>query len=110
MKDKDGEQLYVFYLRKNGKTADPPMWKQYEIILCNEIGEPRLYPEGNPITVIRLPPKDTVTRVFRTEPDERDNVKQIGAGVGSITVSIQITFGNNDSGFEDIISYNDILD
>ena len=41
-----------------------------------QIGEPRLDPEGNPITVTGLTPEDIVTRVFLTKPDKRKNVKR----------------------------------
>ena len=53
-----------------------PVWKQYEFILCDKLGEPRLDLEGIPIVVIGIPPEELVQRVFLTKPDERGNMKR----------------------------------
>ena len=49
---------------KNGEKVDQSVWKQYEFILCNKFGEPRLNLEGNPITVIGLLLEDMITKLF----------------------------------------------
>ena len=57
--DDDKEPTKFVYLRDKGETTIP-VWKQYEFILRDELGEPRLDDEGNPIVVIGLPPEDLV--------------------------------------------------
>ena len=97
------------------------MWKQYEFILRDELGEPRLDAEGNPIVVISMPPKDLVQRVFLTKPDERGDIKRAriielfnkfddNLEADPTRCKFKIAFEDDDSGFEDIMSYNDILD
>ena len=74
LKDEDEEKSFV-HLREDGEK-DLPVWTQHGIILCNEFGEPRLYPEGYPFHVIGLPPEDILSRVFLIKPDKRSNVKR----------------------------------
>ena len=71
----DGEPTKFIYLRDKGEKTIP-VWKQYEFILRDELGEPRLDADGNPIVVIGMPPEDLVQRVFLTKPDERGNMKR----------------------------------
>ena len=71
----DGEPTKFVYLRDKGEKHIP-VWKQYEFILRDELGEPQLGQEGNPIVVIGMPPEDLVQRVFLTNPDERGNMKR----------------------------------
>ena len=91
------------------------MWKQYEFILRDELGEPPLDAEGNPIVVIGMPPKDLVQRVFLTKPDERGNMKRAriielinkfddDLKVDPTRYQFKIAFEDDDSGFEDIMS------
>ena len=47
--------------------------EDYEVILKDEHGEPRVDEEGNPIKVICRPPSDLLGRVFLTKPDQRGN-------------------------------------
>ena len=47
--------------------------EDYEVILRDEHGEPRLDEEGNPITVICRPPSNLLGRVFLTKPDHCGN-------------------------------------
>ena len=81
--------------------------------------------EGNPVTVIGIPPEDMVTRVFLTKPDERGNMKR--ARVTELIrkfdseldrdltrckfrIEVKGNFEGDDSDFEDIMSYNKTLD
>ena len=50
--------------------------KQFEFILCNNLGEPRLDPERTESIVIELSPHDLVSSLFLTKPDKRENMKQ----------------------------------
>ena len=60
---KNGEPTPFVYLRDDGEKG-PPVWKQYEFILCDKLKEPRLDLKGNLIVVIGLSPEDMVSRVF----------------------------------------------
>ena len=95
--------------------------KQYEFILRNKLGEPRLDLEQNPTVVIGLPLEDMVQKVFLTKPDQRGNMKRAriielinkfddDLELDPTRCQYKIAFEDNDSGFEDIISYNNILD
>ena len=66
-KTKDGEQA----LNQSDDFID--MLEDYEVILKDEHGDPRLDEEGNPIKVICRPPSDLLGRVFLTKPDQRGN-------------------------------------
>ena len=68
-----------------------------------------------------MPQEDLVQRVFLTKPDERGNIKRAriielinkfddDLKVDPIRCQLNIAFEDDDSGFEDIMSYNDILD
>ena len=66
LKNEDGEPL--------NRTDDLiDMLEDYEVILKDEHGEPRLDEEGNAIKVICRPPSDLLGRVFLTKPDQRGN-------------------------------------
>ena len=73
--DNNGEPTKFVYLRDKGEQHIP-VWKQYELIFRDKLGEPRLDLEGNPIVVIGMPPEDLVQRVFLTIPDKRGNMKR----------------------------------
>ena len=71
--------------------------------------------------VIGMPSEDLVQRVFLTKPDERRNMKRArivelinkfddDLNVDPTRCQFKIAFENDDSDFEDIISYNGILD
>ena len=68
-----------------------------------------------------MPPEDLVSRVFLTKPDERGNLKRARAielfnkfdddlERNPTRCQFKIAFEDDDNGFEDIMSYNDILD
>ena len=68
-----------------------------------------------------MPLEEMVQRVFLTKPDERGNTKQAriielinkfndDLEVNPIRCQFKIAFEDNESGFEDIMSYNDILE
>ena len=69
------ESTKFVYLRDKGEPTIL-VWKQYEFILPDKLGEPRLDLEGNSIVVIGISPEDLVQRVFLTKPDERRNMKR----------------------------------
>ena len=46
------------------------MFKQFEFILRDELGEPHLDHEGKEIVVIGPSPNDIIGKVFLTKPDE----------------------------------------
>ena len=106
----NGEPTKFVYLRDKGEKHIP-----------DKLGEPRLDLEGNPIVVIRMPPEDLVQRVFLTKPNKRGNMKRAriielinnfddDLKVDPTRYQFKIAFEDDDSGLEDIISYNDILD
>ena len=64
------------YFRDNGECVPDPIWKEFEVTLQDENGDPRVDDDGNPIKVIAPPPQDLVSRVFLTKPDERGEVKR----------------------------------
>ena len=68
------EKEFVFLIDKGEKATH--VFKQFEFILCNKFGEPRLDPERKEIVVIGPSPNDVVSRVFLTKLDERGNMKQ----------------------------------
>ena len=116
----NGEPTKFVYLRDKGELTIL-VWKQYEFILRGKLGEPRLDLEGNCIVVICMPLEDLVQRVFLTKPDERGNMKRARVielinkfdadlEVDPTRCKFKISFEDDDSGFEDIVSYNDILD
>ena len=68
-----------------------------------------------------MPPEDLVQRVFQTKTDERGNTKQAriielinkfddDLALDPTTYQFKIAFEDDDSSFEHIMSYNDILD
>ena len=65
-----GSKQSFVYLRDDGETTTH-VWKQYEFILCDKLGEPRHDLEGNPTVVIGMPLEDLLTK-----PDERGNMKR----------------------------------
>ena len=103
-----------------------PVFKQFEFVLCNKFGNPRLDSEGTEIVVIGPSPNDVVSKVFLTKPDEKENIKRARV-VESIDkfddaldkdllrCKFKIEFEKNilsskDTHLDDIMSYNDILD
>ena len=90
-------------------------------ILCNKLGELRLDQEGHHIVVIDLPLEEMVERVFLTKPDKRGNLNRAritelinklddDLELDPTRCQFKISFENNSSCFEDIMSYNDISD
>ena len=72
------------------------------------------------VVVVGLPLEDMVSRVFLTKPDERGNMKRARVielinkfdddlEVEPTRCEFNIAFEDNDSGFKDIMSYDDIL-
>ena len=53
-----------------------PVFKQFEFILRDDFGEPRLDHKGKKIVVIGPSPNEVEGRVFLTKPDERGNMKR----------------------------------
>ena len=102
------------------------MFKQFEFILRDKLGEPRLGHEGKEIVVIGPSPNDIKGRVFLTKPDVRGNmdrarvVELINAfddklDKDPLRCRFKIEFEKNtpsgkDIFLDDIMSYNDILD
>ena len=118
-----GDKEFVF-LRDNGEKE--PVFKQFEFILCDELGEPRVDHEGKEVVVIKPSPNDVVSRVFLTKPDERGNMKQArvielidefddALDKDPLRCKFRFAFERNtpaskDTYLDDIMSYNDILD
>ena len=71
-KDKE----FVF-LRDKGEKVTTPVFNQFEFILRDDFGEPRLDPQGKKIVVIGPSPNDLVSKVFLTKPDERGNMEEL---------------------------------
>ena len=99
--------------------------EKYEVILRDEHGNPRLDDEGNPITVICIPPTDLLGRVFLTKPDHRGNRQrariieiikdfedEVDINKNRLTRNfrVQLQKGEQQEAFDDIMTYNDILD
>ena len=102
-----------------------PVFKQFEFILCNKFGEPRVDSEGK-IVVISPLTNSLVSRVFLTKPDERRNMKRTrvvklinkfddALDKDLLRCKFKIEFKKNipaskDTHLDDIMSYNNILD
>ena len=102
------------------------MLKQFEFILRDELGEPRLDHEGKEIVVIGPSLNDIKGKVFLTKPDERGNMDRTRVvelinefddklDRGPLHCKFKIEFEKNtssgkDTFLEDIMSYNNILD
>ena len=69
------EDKEFFFLKDKGEKVKL-VFKQFEFILCNELGKPRLDPEGKGIVVIGPLPNDLVSRVILTKPDESGNMNE----------------------------------
>ena len=63
-------------LRVKGEKVTTPVFRQFEFILRDNFGEPRLDPQGKKIVVIGPSPNDLVSTVFLTKPDERGNMER----------------------------------
>ena len=68
-----------------------------------------------------MPPEEMVQRVFLTEPDEQGNMKRAriielinkfndDLELDPTRCQFKIAFEDDDSGFEDIMPYNDVFD
>ena len=119
-----GEGKEFVFLRDKGEKE--PVYKQFEFILRDNYGEPRLDHQGKKIVVIGPSPNDINGKVFLTKPDERGNMKR--ARVVELInkfdddldknperCKFRVAFEKNtpsskDSFLDDIMSYNDILD
>ena len=115
------------------------IWKEFEIQLLDEDGNPRVDENGEPIMAVAMNPLDIETRVFLTKPDIHGNVKR--ARVVEMINEFDTTLETNkqrrkfikdlkyrvvydqpnhridkehpddrDSAFDDIMSYNEICD
>ena len=118
--DDVGEPTKFIYLRDDGEMPIS-VWKKYEFILCDKLREPRLDKEGKSIVVIGLLPEDLVQRVFLIKPNKRGDIKRAriielinkfddDLEADPTRHKLKIAFENDESGFGDIMSYNDILD
>ena len=63
------EDKEFVFLRDNEEKE--PVFRQFEFIFRNKLGEPRVDHEGNKVVVIGPLPTDVISRVFLTKPDER---------------------------------------
>ena len=68
------EDKEFVFLRDKGEKE--PIFKQFEFILRDKLGEPRLDHERKEIVVIGPSPNDVMGKVFLTKPDVRANMKQ----------------------------------
>ena len=102
------------------------MFKQFEFILQDKLGEPRLNHEGNEIVEIGPSPNDIKGRVFLTKPDVRENMDRARVvelinefddklDKDPLQCRFKVEFEKNtptgkDTFLDDIMSYNNILD
>ena len=63
------------FLRAKGEKIKP-VFKQFEFILQDKLGELRLDPQEKEIVVIGPSPNDIMGRVFLTKLDERGNTER----------------------------------
>ena len=118
-KTEDGEPLHQNQTNNLIDTLE-----DYEVILKDEHGDPRVDEEGNAIKVICRPPSDLLGRVFLTKPDQRGNRQRarivevikdfedevdINKNRLSRNFRVQLERGVGQEAFEDIMAYNDIL-
>ena len=68
------EKEFIF-LRDKGEKI-PPVFKQFEFILQDKLGEPRLDHEGKEIAIIGPSSNNIKRRVFFTKPDVRGNMER----------------------------------
>ena len=129
----------IVYLKADGEIDTERIWKEFEIQLLDEDGNPRVDENGEPIMAVAMNPLDIETRVFLTKPDIHGNVKR--ARVVEMINEFDTTLETNeqrkkfikdlqyrvvydqpnhridkdhpddrDSAFDDIMSYNEICD
>ena len=107
------------YFKDNGECVPDPIWKEFEVTLQDENGDPRIDDEGNPIKVIAPPPQDLLSRVFLTKPDERGEVKRarvvelidkFDSELAKDPDRIKFKIAFDDDAQDDIMAYNEILD
>ena len=70
------EDKEFVFLRDKGEKVTP-IFKQFELIFRDELGDPRLDSEGKELVVIGPSPNDLVSRVYLTKPDEKGNMKRV---------------------------------
>ena len=115
----------IVFLRDKGEKITP-VFKQFEFVLRDELGEPCLNHEGKEIVVIGPSPNNIKRRVFLTKPDEKGNMSRARVveliyefddklDRDSLHCKFKIEFEKNtpssrDTHLDDIISYNNILD
>ena len=103
-----------------------PVFRQFEFILRDELGEPRLDHKGKEVVVIGPSPNDITGRVFLTKPDERGTMKQARVvelinkfdddlDKDPLRCKFRVAYEKNtpsseDSHLDNTMSYNDILD
>ena len=66
----------IVYLKADGEMDTERIWKEFEIQLLDEDGNPRVDENGEPIMAVAMNPLDIETRVFLTKPDIHGNVKR----------------------------------
>ena len=119
-KDKE----FVFLREKKGEGYNTCL-KQFEFILQDDFGEPRLDPQRKKIVVIGPSPNDLVSKVFLTKSDERGNmerarvvelINEFGNKLDRdpLRCKYKILFEKNtaaskDTHLDNIMSYNDIF-
>ena len=114
------------FLRDKGEKVTTSVFKQFGFILRDNFWEPRLDPEGKKIVLMGPSPNVLVSKVFLTKPDERGNMERArvvelinkiddALNKNPLCYKFKIEFEQNtpsgtDTHFDDIMSYNDILD
>ena len=58
------EEITDFIYLRDGEELTTLIWEQYEFILCDKNGEPRIDRQGKPLIVVGPPPKDLVLKVL----------------------------------------------
>ena len=115
---------FIFLRDKRVKIT--PVFKQFEFVLFNKLGDPHLDHEGKEKVIIKPSPNDIKRRVFLTKPNVRRNmdracvVELINAfddklNKDPLHCKFKIEFEKNtpsskDTHLNDIMSYNNILD
>ena len=118
------EDKQFIFLRDKGEKVIP-VFKQFEFILRDDFGEPRLDPLGKELVVISPSPNDLISNVFLTKPDERGNmdrarvvelINEFDDKIDKDPLQCKhIVFEKNtpsskDTHLDDIMFYNNILD
>ena len=119
------EDKEFVFLRDKGEKVTP-IFKQFEFVLFDKLGEPHLDHERKEMFVIGPSPNDLMGRGFLTKPDERENMKRARVvelinkfddklDRDSLRYKFKIVFekdtpSSKDTHLDNIMSYNNILD